>query len=162
MLAEDRDYVTYDKLIHVLEERPSDAVYIERDGILCGLIVSGRIERRRDEKTRRVPFSKKHTHVHPGEYMRVRQIFRDKANINMLPVISEDGRLLGDYVRWNDFIGTDHVELLLKDPYVLHGLKADSQNVFLYSLLSVAGRQIGTKCFCGGDGNLKAKALIYR
>ena len=44
-LTEDRDYVTYDELIYVLEERPSNEIYIERGGILCGLTTSGRIER---------------------------------------------------------------------------------------------------------------------
>lgn len=127
-LTEDRDYVTYDELIYVLEERPSNAVYIERDGILRGLITSGRIRRSRDEKTRRVPFSKKFTYVCSGEYMRVRQIFRDKENINALPVASEDGRLLGDYVRWNDLIGTDNAELLCKDPHVLQSLKENIQD----------------------------------
>ena len=58
-LTEDRDYVTYDELIHVLEERPSGRVYIERDGILCGLITAGRSERRHDDKTRRFHSTKK-------------------------------------------------------------------------------------------------------
>lgn len=127
-LTEDRDYVTDDELIHVLEERPSNTVYIERDGILRGLITSGDIMRSHDEKTRRVPVNKKYTHVHPGEHMRVRQIFKDKATINALPVVSGDGRLLGDYVRWNDLIGTDHAELLYKDPYILQGLKENIHN----------------------------------
>lgn len=128
-LTEDRDYVTYDELIPLLTARPSNAVYIERDGILYGLITSGRIARSHDAKTRRVPFNKKFTSVHQEEYWRVRQIFGDKANINVLPVVSEDGHLLGDYVRWNDFIGTDHAELLCKDPYVLQHLKEDIQDI---------------------------------
>lgn len=103
-LTEDRDYVTDDELIRVLEERPSNTVYIERDGILCGLISSGDIERKHDKKARCVPFNKKFTSVHLEEHMRVRKIFRDKVNINALPVVSEEGSLLGDYLRWNDLI----------------------------------------------------------
>lgn len=128
-LTEGRDYVTYDELIQVLEDRPSDAVYIEWNGILCGLIVAGHIMRRQDEKTRRVPFSVKFTSVHPQEYMRVRQIFKDKDNINVLPVVSEDGCLLGDYVRWDDLICRDHAEVLCKDPYVLQELKKNIRDV---------------------------------
>lgn len=127
-LTEDRDYVTYDELIPVLEERPSNTVYIEQDGILCGLITYGDIYRSRDEKIRRVPVNKEYTYVHLGEHMRVRQIFKDRANINALPVVSGDGRLLGDYVRWNDLICTDYAELLWKDPYVLQELKARIQD----------------------------------
>ena len=50
-LTEDRDYVTYDELIHVLTERPSDTVYIKWNGILCGLVTYGDIARKHDEKT---------------------------------------------------------------------------------------------------------------
>lgn len=127
-LTEDRDYVTYDELIHVLEDRPSNAVYIEWGGILCGLLTSGDITRNHDGKTRRIPFSKKFTYVHPEEYMHVRQIFRDKENINVLPIVSEDGRLLGDYMRWSDLICRDYAEVLCKDPYVLQELKSYIQN----------------------------------
>ena len=128
-LTEDRNYATCDELIRVLEERPSDAVYIERDGILCGLITCGHIERRHDAKTRRVPFSKKFTFVHPEEYLRVKQIFKDKINIRMLPVVTEDGHLLGEYERRNDLVGIDYAESLCKDPYVLQELKKHIQDV---------------------------------
>lgn len=127
-LTEDRDYVTYDELIRVLEERPSNVVYIERGGILCGLITNGRIMRRADDRTRRVLFSKNFTYVHPKEYMRVRQIFRETRNIKNIPIISEDGHLLGDYARFNDFIGRDYAEHLCKDPYVIQGLKENIEN----------------------------------
>lgn len=130
-LTEDRDYVTCDELIRVLEERPSDAIYIERDGILRGLVVWGRIMRNCDEKNRRVPFNKKYTYVRPGESLRARQIFKDKATIHMLPVVSADGRLLGEYVRWDDLLGTDYAELLCNDPYVLQSLKEHAQGAVL-------------------------------
>lgn len=124
-LTEDRDYVTYDELIYILEERPSGRVYVERDGILCGLLTAGRIERRHDGKTHRVPFNKNFTSVHPEEYSRTWKILE---KMNEVPVVSEDGRLLGEHTRWNDSTGTDYAELLLKDPYVLQGLKADIHN----------------------------------
>ena len=130
-LEEDRDYVTYDELIHLLTERPSDAVYIERDETLCGLLTFGDIDRNRDEETRHVPFNKKFTCVHSEEHWRARQIFRGKRNINALPVVSEDGRLLGGYVRWNDLFDMDYAELLYKDPYVLQSLKENIQNTAL-------------------------------
>lgn len=130
-LTEDRDYVTYDELIQVLTERPSDAVYIELNGILCGLLTSGHIAKNCDKKNRRVLFSKTFTSVHPGDYMRTQQIFRNKANINMLPTVSEDGHLLGDYVRWDDLIGTDYAELLCKDSSILRDMKADISCFFV-------------------------------
>ena len=129
-LTENRDYVTYDELIHILTERPSSTVYIERGGILCGIVSTGDILRKRDDKTRRVPSNKEFTSVRPEEYLRARQIFKDIKNINMLPVVSEDGHLLGEYARWSSLIGIDHAELLCKDPYVLQGLKTHIQNTF--------------------------------
>lgn len=124
-LTEDRDYVTYDELIAVLTERPSYAIYIERDGMLCGILSSRHIIKRHDGKNRHVPFNEKFTSVQPGEYLRARQIFKDNTTFKVLPVVSEDGHLLGDYVRWNDLTGTDYAELLYKDPYVLQGLKTN-------------------------------------
>ena len=127
-LTEEQDYVTYDELIQVLKDRPSNAVYIERGGILYGLITSGRIERSCNEKKRCVPFNKRYTYVHPEEYLRARQIFRDKANINILPIVSKGGHLLGDYIRYDNPICQDYAEVLYRSPHVLQALKTDIQN----------------------------------
>ena len=43
----------------MFQARPSNTVYIERDGMLSGLITSGDIARKYDEKTCRVPINKK-------------------------------------------------------------------------------------------------------
>lgn len=145
-MKENRDYATYDELIHVLSERPSDAVYVEKDGVLCGLITYGDVMKNHDEKTRRVQFNQKFTSVHPGESWHVRQIFNDNTNINALPVISEDGHLLGDYTRWNDFIGIDYAELLWNDPCLLQGLKANIPNT-VFIQLTVLGRANRHKIF---------------
>ena len=158
-LTEGRDYVTYDELIHVLEERPSNAVYIERNGTLCGLITCGRITRNRDEKKRRVPFNKKYTYVYPCEYMHVRQFFRDKANINMLPVVSEDGRLLGDYVRYDDLICRDHAEILCRDHYVVQGLKEDAPNVVFVKPVVLEEGSIKTEMFLWWIQKLKSEGV---
>ena len=158
-LEEDRDYVTYDELIYLLTERPSDAVYIERDEILCGLLTFGDIMRRRDEKTRHVPFNKKFTCVHPEEYWRVRQIFRDKKNINALPVVSEDGRLLGGYVRWNDLFDMDYAELLYKDPYVLRNLKENIQNTALVEPVVRRGGANGREIFLRWRQKLESEGI---
>lgn len=130
-LPEDRDYATRDELVRTLKERPSDAVYVERDGILCGLVSYARILRFYDKENRRIPFNKNYTYIHPGEYWHARRIFKEKANIHILPVVSEDGRLLGDYLRWDDLIGTDYAELLCNDPYVLQGLKETAREIVL-------------------------------
>ena len=160
-LTEDRDYVTYDELIHILEERPSNAVYLEREGILCGLISPGRIARSRDEENRRVPFSKKFTSVHPKEYLRVRQIFRDKEHIHILPVVSENGHLLGDYVRWNDLHFTDYFDLLLKDPYVLQGWKSDVHNA-VFVEPAIQGGENGRKRFLWWKQRLEGAGIYLQ
>ena len=161
MLTEDRDYVTYDELIQVLTERPSDVVYIERDGILCGLLTGGRIERHCDEKARCVPFKKKYTYVRPGEYWRAREIFRDKKIVSALPVVSEDGRLLGDYKQWDDLIGTDYAELLCKDPYVLHSLKENIQDAVFVEPV-VGGGAFREKMFSWWRQKLEGEGIQLR
>lgn len=159
-LTEDRDYVTYEELIHVLTERPSSRVYIERDGILCGMITSSRVRRNRDKKSL-VLFRKKFIFIHPMEYLRAQQIFREKEKINALPVVSEDGRLLGDYVRSNELIGTDYTELLYKDPYILQGLKEKSQNT-VFVKPAVCKGTITDKMFLCWKQKLKSEKLHLR
>ena len=85
--------------------------------------------------------------------MRVKQLFGERE-IHAAPVVSEDGRLLGDYTRGNDLICRENAEVLCADPYVLQKLKENGKGVFLVEVRG--GGYIKKKCFCGGDGSLKA------
>lgn len=157
-LTEDADYVTCDELIRVLEARPADAVYVERDGMLCGMLTNGDILRGMDRKTRLVWFHKKFAFVHQAEYMRARRIFAEKPGVYSLPVVSEDGRLLGDYLRWNGMTGTDYFELLCKDPHVLQGLKANVHDA-VFVKPSARGGVDRTEMFLWWKQRLKSEGI---
>lgn len=130
-LPEDRDYVTRDELVQVLTEHPCGTVYVEKENTLLGIITSGRIARKYDPDKQQVKFNRQFTAVYPEEYMKVRQIFSNRNAVNELPVVTKDRRLMGEYVRWDDALGMDYVELLLKDPYVLQRISAYADGVVL-------------------------------
>lgn len=49
--------------------------------------------------------------------MRVRRIFQEKEKINAVPVVDENGRLLGDYTRWDDLLVLEHLNLFGEHTY---------------------------------------------
>lgn len=94
--------VSYDILAEAILKRPSNMIYCEADGKLFGIISMGDIERARENELSVVPINRSFTRVTKTEYMKAREIFREKEKINALPVVDETGSLLGDYSRWDD------------------------------------------------------------
>lgn len=103
-LKDETDVVSFDTLAKEISAKPSDTVYCERKGKLCGIISMGDIARADKKNAAYVAINKKFTRVHPNEYMKARNIFREKTNINALPVVNEKQELMGAYVRWDDFL----------------------------------------------------------
>ena len=106
-LSEEKDILTFDELEAVLWGRPSNMVYAELSGLLYGIVSMGRVRRAYEAGKNYVEISKRFTRIQSGEYMRARQIFKEKENINAIPVIDEKGRLLGDYIRWDDMVRSE-------------------------------------------------------
>ena len=119
-LTEDRDSLSFDELIPVLADRPSNMIYIERNSLLYGLISPGRILKTSHAGSRDARINKNFMRVYPEEYMRVREIFRQRRFeskfINALPVVSREGKLLGAYTVYDDSIVAEYTKPLLKDP----------------------------------------------
>ena len=94
-LKEKRDTLSYAELTSALIKRPSNVAYIERNGLLYGIVTTGHIRRSQEEQLPEVKISTKFKFIRPGEYMKARKLLRDPENrIHIIPVVSSEGRLL--------------------------------------------------------------------
>lgn len=103
------DSLSFDELGRALQERPANVIYCEHNKKLYGIVSMGDIARAKSEGKSYVNVNRRFTSVKPNEYMKVRQLFEDNEKINAVPVIEEDGRLLGDYIRWDDLLVLEHM-----------------------------------------------------
>ena len=98
------DVISFEVLAGVISDRLSNMIYCELKGKLYGIISMGDIIRADKNGVDFVVINKKYTWVLPDEYIRARNIFREKANINALPVVNNEHKLLGDFTRWEDYL----------------------------------------------------------
>ena len=101
--------VSIEKLMSVIMEQPSNIIYCEMDGKCKGIISLGDICRAYGEGRDKVDINRHFISIHYGEYMKAKQIFKEKEQINALPVITEDNVLIGDYTRWDDLLVLEHL-----------------------------------------------------
>ncbi len=147
-LKDETDAVSFDTLAKEISAKPSNTVYCERKGKLCGIISMGDIARADKENAAYVTVNKKFTWIRPKEYMKARNIFREKTNINALPVVNEKQELMGAYARWDDFLAGYMCEgnhflfnlgkrVALVRPCCLYKDKRKMSGIFCHNLLSM-------------------------
>lgn len=107
-LQENEENILLARLGKIILNRPSDIIYCERNGKLHGIITMGDISRVYAMGNGFVNINEHFMSVSNGEYMKARKIFFEKGNINALPVLNEDGNLIGDWMRWNDLFVWKH------------------------------------------------------
>ncbi len=141
-LKEKRDTLSYVELTSALIKRPSNVAYIERNGLLYGIVTTGHIRRSQEEQLPEVKISTKFKFIRPGEYMKARKLLRDPENrIHIIPVVSSEGRLLGDYAE---------EDCLLSGKYFLELLKllriSDCAKNLRYALLKPQSDSQAAQC----------------
>lgn len=95
--------VPFERVIDTMLSRPSNIIYCETDGQLSGIISMGDVARASEQKQREVRINQRFMRVRASEYMKARNIFADKKNINAIPIVNETGALLGEWSRWDDY-----------------------------------------------------------
>lgn len=114
-LQEKQNYLSYDELFHVLLERPSLAVYVEVKGFLYGIVTMGQIYRSYLNKKQQIEINTGFTFLHTEESMKARKLFSENERmLHVLPVVSSDGRLLGNYTEWDDPLFVEYSSCLLE------------------------------------------------
>ncbi|MBD5522381.1 MAG: adenylyltransferase/cytidyltransferase family protein [Lachnospiraceae bacterium] len=102
-LNDKKNKVSFDTLANVILERPSNIIYCELEDELYGIISMGDIARASESGLDYVAINRVFTRILPNDkYMTAKNIFHEKENINALPVVNEDNKLLGAYTRWDD------------------------------------------------------------
>ncbi len=101
-LEDGKSTVSFDMLKKALTDKPSNMVYCQSQDRLSGIISMGDIARASRDGKDYIAVNREFTRIFSKEYMKARQIFREKERIHALPIIDGNHRLLGAYVRWDD------------------------------------------------------------
>ena len=108
-------------------EKPCNIVLVEVKNRLFGIVSRGDISRAKKTGKDKVPINRSFTFLKGKQFMRAREIFREKEKIREIPVIDENGRLLGICARSDDLLYLEYRTLWEENRYVrpfLSGLKA--------------------------------------
>ena len=80
-----------------LKEKNADVIYVVWNNKLYGIVSIGDILR----GSQRIKINTQFTYIRNENLLKARGIFKDKANINMIPVVDKYDVLLGDYSRFD-------------------------------------------------------------
>lgn len=138
-LMEDREVFSFEELIPVLLEKPSNVIYVEVKGKLSGIITMGRISRNwMWGGGEIVSPNRNFTSVLPKAYWQAKQTFskntkKRNSDVVFLPVVDSSSRLLGEYRKPDDDIILQHIDFFsnlpdLEESFVLLNR---SQTVFV-------------------------------
>ena len=137
-LQEERTLFSYEELFRALTEHPSVAVYVEWKGLLYGIITLGRIKRAHRNHLERVGINTEFTAITLDETFKAREIFQKERNaenrekrFHVLPVVTAEGKLLGNYTRWDDLLSLEYSLTLLHSLNVTEYLRRELRLAFV-------------------------------
>ena len=108
-------------------KKPCNIVLVEVKGRLFGIISRGDISRAKKAGKDKVPINRGFTFLKGKQFMRAREIFKERENIREIPVTDKDGHLLGMCSRSDDLLYLEYSDPWEENRYVrpfLNGLKA--------------------------------------
>lgn len=114
-IEEETDVISLGRLRNLYLEKTSEVVYVNKGNKLYGIIGMG--EALRQDEKGNVFINKSFTSLSGYNVMKAHEIFQDKLRIHKIPVVNEQGELVGDYSRWEDllFIERNHSVLMKED-----------------------------------------------
>lgn len=117
--------ISFNALAKSIITKPSNVIYCVQNGKLYGIISMGDIARAREMGLDAVFVNRCFTHILPNEYMKARKVFRERNNVNAIP-ITEEEVLLGDYSRWDDLLFVKYLLELKWDRKAMSGDESNS------------------------------------
>ena len=124
---EERLDLDYGMIREAMCEKPCNIVLIEVKNRLFGIVSWGDISRAKKAGKAKVSINRSFTFLKGKQFMSAREIFREKEKIREIPVIDEDGLLLGMCTRNDDLLYLEYRNQWEENRYVrpfLRGLKA--------------------------------------
>lgn len=96
----DSSCIHVDQLKDILTQKTSEIVYFTRNGQLYGIVSTGDIIRVHENKL--VEINTNFISMSGWNVIRAKKIFTNYKNVHKIPVVDRDGKLVGDYSRWDD------------------------------------------------------------
>ncbi len=103
-LTEEQEEISFDAIGQCLEQRFSDIVYIEYQGLLYGMVTLGDLMRAERVGGQSVRINRNFTSVTREEYIRARELFRNHPSIHDIPVLDENHAVIGAFSRFDDLL----------------------------------------------------------
>lgn len=97
---EEIDVLLLEKLRNLYINKTSEIIYITKACKLYGIVCLGDILKNVSDG--KVKINKNFISLKENSIIEAKDIFKKKKNINKIPIVDEDGELVGDYTRWED------------------------------------------------------------
>ena len=99
-IEEDRETIPFKYLRRIYLEKTSEIIYVIKGKQLYGIICMGEVlyGHKQNEE---VKINKSFYSLQGYNVIKAHEFFRSRTDINKIPVINEQGELLGDYSRWD-------------------------------------------------------------
>ncbi len=94
----------------ILCEKPCNLVFVEVCGKLYGIVSRSDISRAVKAGYDRIPVNCKYTSIVGKQYMKARELFREKETIHEVPVTDREGRLMGMCSRTDDLLYLEYCD----------------------------------------------------
>lgn len=104
---EQQDVLDFSIVKEALINHLTNSIYLETKGKLYGLITSGDIGTAYNDRKTKVEINKKFSFVKYRSYMEALTIFKERGNVNVLPVVDDNGKLVYEISRYDDLLVLD-------------------------------------------------------
>lgn len=104
------EYLEREDVRRILCEKPCNIVFVEVCEKLYGIVSRGDVSRARKAGNDKIPVNRNYSFIVGKQFMKAREIFREKTAIQEIPVIDREGRLMGMCSRTDDLLYLEYLE----------------------------------------------------
>lgn len=102
-IESETEMLSFNQFHQLYIEKTSEIIYITKKEHLYGIVCMGEALAAHKQNGF-VRINKSFTFLKDKNVIKAHEIFRDRRNINKIPIVNEQGRLIGDYSRWDDML----------------------------------------------------------
>ena len=117
-LEEECEALDRNTIRDLLMKKPFNLVFVEVKGKLFGIISQGDMIRADEHGDEKVRINRSFTALQGKQFMRAREIFREKENFREIPVTDAEGKLIGVCTRSDDLLYLEYSDAFESNRYV--------------------------------------------